>query len=53
MRFFAIMLIVCLPLIMDLWRDQCEYWELCRKQKEEEERIKQIIDEINGKEEKK
>ena len=49
MKCLIIIFILCLPLIMDLWRDQCEYWELCRKQKEEDERIRQIVDEINGK----
>ena len=49
MKFFIIMFIVALPFLMDLWRDQCEYWELCRKQKEEEARVQAIVNLIDDK----
>ncbi len=53
MKALFIIFLLALPLICKLWDDQCEYWELVRKQKEEDERIKRIVDEINGKYDKK
>lgn len=49
MKCLIIMFIVALPFLMDLWRDQCEYWGLCRKQKEEEARVQAIVNWINDK----
>jgi hypothetical protein len=40
MRGLIIILLICLPFLMDLWRDYCDYLEICREQKEEEERFK-------------
>lgn len=49
MKCLIIIFIVALPLLMDLWRDQCEYWKLCKKQKEEEARVQAIVNQINNK----
>lgn len=49
MRGLIIIFIIALPFLMDLWRDQCEYWDLCREQKEEEERLRAKVNQLNNK----
>lgn len=49
MRGLIIIFIIALPFLMDLWRDQCEYWDLCREQQEEEERLRAKVNQLNNK----
>ena len=49
MKCLIILLFIASPLLIDLWREQCAYWELCRKQKEEDQRIQEIVNKINKK----